>query len=250
MHPTPSPAERKAETRAVLFDAGNTLLRVTPSVGRVYAAVAARHGVEADGAEIERLFRAEFERRRGSFVAAVSRPHGQEKERAWWKALVEAVFEDAGLRERFGRGFDPFFEDVYRTFERPEVWEVFPDVGPCLDALAARGLPLGVVSNWDSRLHPVLRGLGLARYFRFALTSAEVGAEKPDAPIFEEAARRFGLPPEQILHVGDLLRDDVEGARAAGLRALLLDRACGPRSAEAERVCSLREVPDRLFAGP
>ena len=235
--------------RAVLFDAGNTLIRVATPVGQVYAEAAGRAGIPADGEELERLFRAAFGRRRAGFVAQVSRPHTPEKERAWWRDLVDEIFREAGLREALGTSFDAFFEDVYRTFERPEVWEVFPDVFPCLDALAALGLPLGVVSNWDSRLHAVLRGLGLTERFRFALTSAEFGAEKPHPSIFREAARRFGLPPEEVLHVGDLLRDDVEGARAAGLQALLLDRGCEPHPDGTARICRLGEVPERVLAG-
>jgi putative hydrolase of the HAD superfamily len=104
------------------------------------------------------------------------------------------------------------------------------------------------VSNWDSRLHAVLRGLGLAGRFRFVLTSAEYGAEKPDPSIFREAARRLDLPTEQVLHAGDLLEEDVGGATGAGMLAALVDRACGdaPLKPAVLRVCDLRELPDFL----
>lgn len=234
--------------RGVLFDAGNTLIRVRTRVGDVYSGVAARHGVTVDGTAADVLFQAEFRRRRGEFVRSVSRPHSVERERAWWRGLVETVLRAAGAGNALGAEFEGLFEDLYRTFERPEVWEVFPDVEPCLDALNAAGLPVGIVSNWDSRLHAVLRGLGLAERFRCVLTSAEFGAEKPHPSIFSEAASRLGLPPGEILFVGDLVRDDLEGATAAGMKAILVDRACGDALAAGARVCDLREVPALVSA--
>lgn len=208
--------------RGVLFDAGNTLIRVAGSVGEVYAEVARRYGVEAEGSELESRFRSAFVLRKRTFLAEVSNPHSSEKERAWWRGLVQEVFEGEGFA--LEQKFTEYFEELYETFQRPEVWQVFPDVSSCLDELGDRGVPLGVVSNWDSRLHAVLRGLGLAEKFRFVLTSAEFGEEKPHPSIFREAARRLGLAPENILHVGDLVCEDVEGPLAAGMKALWIDR--------------------------
>lgn len=210
--------------RGVLFDAGNTLIRVSGTVGDVYAQVARRHGLDPGGGALERAFRKVFQERKGGFLPRVSRPHSPEREKAWWRELVEAALREAGAWDGFGRRFPAYFEELYREFEKPDHWEVFPDALPCLDALASLGLGLGVVSNWDSRLHPVLSGLGLAPRFRFVLTSAEFGAEKPDPSIFREGARRLALPPAQVLHVGDLVRDDWKGATRAGLRAVLVDR--------------------------
>ncbi len=210
--------------RGVLFDAGNTLIRVRGSVGEVYAAVARRHGLDADAGALERAFRRLFRERRAGFVPRVSRPHSPEREKAWWRELVAAAFREAAAWEGLEPSFDAYFEELYREFEKPDHWEVFPDALPCLEALASRWLGLGVVSNWDSRLHAVLAGLGLSPRFHFVLTSAEFGAEKPDPSIFREGARLLGLLPSQVLHVGDLVRDDWQGAIRAGLRAVLLDR--------------------------
>lgn len=234
--------------RGVLFDAGNTLIRVRGSVGRVYARVARRHGVEADGPALDRAFRAAFAQRKGSFLAGVTRPHSPERERAWWKALVRDVLRRTGAWAAAEARFDALFEELYAAFAEPEPWEVFPDVLPCLDALDAAGVPVAVVSNWDSRLRRVLAGTGLLGRFRFVLTSAEFGAEKPDPSIFLEAARRLGMPPAEILHAGDLIRDDVLGARRAGMRAVLVDRDLTAPDGW-HRVRDLREIP-ALVSGP
>jgi putative hydrolase of the HAD superfamily len=219
-----------APIRGVLFDAGNTLLRVRGSVGGVYAEVARRHGVTVGEESLEGEFRRAFRGRKESFLHEVARPHSPERERAWWRELVRDVFGATGSLAAFGDRFDTFFDELYRTFEKPGRWQIFPDVIPCLDVLAGRGVPAAVVSNWDSRLHPVLAGLGLADRFRFVLTSAEFGAEKPDPAIFREGAARLGLEPDEVLHVGDLVRDDWLGALQAGLQAALVDRdgTCPP----------------------
>lgn len=232
----------------VAFDAGSTLIRVRHSVGAVYAAVARRHGVALDTERLDARFHAAFASRRGSFLEGVSRPHSPRREKAWWRALVAEVFRGGEGFGPGGKGFDAFFEDLYGEFEKPEHWRLYPDVLPCLEALARRGIPAAVVSNWDSRLHPVLHGLGIAGRMRFVLTSAEFGAEKPDPSIFREAAARLGLDPARVLHVGDSLVEDVGGARAAGLQALWLRRQPPPAApADAPAVASLAAVP-RLIA--
>jgi putative hydrolase of the HAD superfamily len=227
--------------RAVLFDAGNTLIRVRRPVGEVYATVARRHGAEVEGEAIDRSFRRAFLARKQGFVGGVSRPHSPEKERTWWRDLVEEVFRPTGYWDMLETRFDAFFEDLYTAFERPEHWEIFPDVLPCLDALDGRGVPTAVVSNWDSRLNRTLGGLGLLDRFRFILTSAEFGAEKPDPAIFLEAVQRLNLEPGEVLHVGDLERDDALGARNAGLQAVLIQRDAGDPVA-VPCVGDLREV--------
>jgi putative hydrolase of the HAD superfamily len=86
-----------------------------------------------------------------------------------------------------------------------------------VEALAGAGLPLAVVSNWDVSLAGTLEELGLAEHLRAVVTSAAVGASKPDPAVFAPALAALGSTPERTLHVGD--EDaDAEGAAAAGLR--------------------------------
>lgn len=230
--------------RAVLFDAGNTLIRARSSIGEIYAGVARRHGITATGAELDREFRNAFATRKEEFVGSVSNPHTPARERAWWRKVVADAFRGAGIWAAAEPAFDGIFDVLYAAFDGPELWEVFPDVAACLAKLEAEGIPKAVVSNWDSRLHTVLSGLHLHDRFRFVLTSAEFGAEKPAPSIFLEAARRLGQEPSRVLHVGDLIRDDVEGARSAGLRAMLIDR--DGTSPSSDRISSLAELPALL----
>jgi putative hydrolase of the HAD superfamily len=120
---------------------------------------------------------------------------------------------------------------------------VFDDVRPTLQVLRERGFRLGILSNWDERLRPLLNELGLSTYFDVFAVSIEVGAPKPSLKIFDHAAAALGLPPQALLHVGDSRSEDVEGARAAGLASLLIDRDA---TAAVEVISSLREVPALL----
>lgn len=119
---------------------------------------------------------------------------------------------------------------------------------PTLDTLAARGLPLAIVSNWDSQLPRLLELRGLAPYFRTVSVSAIEETGKPGAEIFRRTCERLGVAAGEALHVGDSLRDDYDGARAAGLRALLLDRR-GEHRDVPERIATLAEIPERLPEG-
>lgn len=140
---------------------------------------------------------------------------------------------------------DDAFGRLALHFRDPGVWAVYPDVVPALETLTARGFPLAVVSNWDSYLPSLLERRGLSRYFRAVSVSAIEETGKPGAAIFHRTCARLDVKAAEVLHVGDSLRDDYEGARAAGLQALLLDRR-GEHADLGERIASLAELPPRL----
>ncbi len=117
----------------------------------------------------------------------------------------------------------------------------YPDAVPALTALRRRGLRLVAVSNWDCSLGTVLARCGLAELLEGAVSSAEAGAAKPDPAIFAAALELVGCPPAEALHVGDTPEEDVIGAEAAGIRALLLDRD-GPDG----DISSLTEIEEHL----
>jgi HAD superfamily hydrolase (TIGR01509 family) len=123
-------------------------------------------------------------------------------------------------------------------------FEAFPDAAPALTALRERGLRLVVVSNWDCSLPAVLDEVGLGQLVDHVVTSAAVGAAKPDPRIFEAALTASGCAPGEALHVGDSPTADVDGAHAAGIRAVLLDRAAG--GGDGERVTSLAQIDSLL----
>lgn len=229
--------------QAVLFDAGGTLLHVRPSVGRIYGDAAARFGVPVDFSLLERTFREHWRRSLQEDGPPLST--SEEEERAWWKAFVQAVFAAAGHRDAFGEKFDAYFADLYERFASPEVWELYEDVTPALDALEGLGVRCAVVSNWDSRLPLLLDRMEIGSRFEFVLTSAQAGWRKPDPRIFELALGRLKLPPAQVIYVGDTYDEDVVGAARAGLTAFHLQRH-EPRSPSASAITTLRDIPEAI----
>ncbi len=121
----------------------------------------------------------------------------------------------------------------------------YDDALPALRALREHGHRLVIVSNWDCSLPEWLGPPGLLDLVDGVITSADVGAAKPDARVFRRALELAGVAPEGAIHVGDSLRNDVEGAEAVGVRAVLVQRVGEPPPG-VESIRSLGELPSRL----
>jgi putative hydrolase of the HAD superfamily len=121
----------------------------------------------------------------------------------------------------------------------------YPDVEPALLELRERGMTLVIASNWDCSLPEWLRPAGILDLVDGVVTSAEVGAAKPSPRVFERALGIAGVEPAEALHVGDKVDNDIEGAAAAGIRGVLLQREGDPPS-DVESIRSLRELPALL----
>ncbi len=205
--------------KAIFFDAAGTLFAVRGSVGAAYASVAARHGVAASADDIEERFRAAFGAMPPMCFPGVVESDLPRREREWWRDVVAAAFAARQFDD-----FDAFFDDLFEHFAQPASWQLFSDVLPTLRALLARGLRLAVVSNFDGRLVRICEGLGIADCFSAIVMSGRVGCAKPDPRIFRIALQRVGVSAADAVHVGDSPREDLEGAAAAGMRGILIER--------------------------
>jgi putative hydrolase of the HAD superfamily len=201
------------DIRVVFFDAVGTLIHPEPAAPLVYASVGRRHGSRLDADVIAARFRHAFaleeERDRlGGWRTSEAR----EVER--WRRIVTAVLDDVGNAEAC-------FQELFVHFSRPEAWHCEPDTGMVLRNLADCGYHLGVASNYDSRLRTVVAGLPALAPIQRLVISAEVGWRKPAAEFFNALCQQ--TPRQQVLYVGDDPVNDYDGARAAGLHAILLD---------------------------
>ena len=207
----------------VFFDAAGTLIHLPRGVGFHYAEVARRQGVFLQPEVIDRAFLESWKAMPSRANTHRARP---DDDRAWWRQLVDATL-DRMAAPQFDRG--AYFRELYNEFTQPGVWHLFPEVREVLAALSSQSsssmrLRLGIVSNFDRRLLPILDGLGIAHFFEQVILSSEVGADKPDPYIFRYALDRFGVPPEKACHVGDDPAGDWRAAREAALRVFELDR--------------------------
>ena len=215
--------------RAVLLDALGTLVELQPPAPRLRRLLAeAGHEVDEGraaagfGAEIAYYLDHHLE---GSDPAALDdlRDRCAEELRA---ALALPGLDHATAR---------------RVMLDAPVFTPYPDVEPALLDLRERGLTLVIASNWDCSLPEWLEPPGLLDLLDGVVSSAVVGAAKPDPAPFLRGLELAGVGPEEAIHVGDSPENDLEGARAAGVRGVLVDRA-GTAPAGLPSVSSLLEV--------
>lgn len=225
--------------RAVLFDAGATLVHPDPPVEAVYAREFAADGARFTEEELTRALTRAWEEVHAQ--PAGDRYGGARGEEAFWVAFLNRVRSllDGGVLSAAG------FERLARHFRSAAAWAVYDDVVPALEELSRRGAKLAVVSNWDSYLPKLLAALELDRFFSAILVSALEATSKPDPEIFLRACRRLDVAPAEALHVGDSVSEDLAGARGAGVSALLLDRS-DAHPEIADRIRSLAEIPARV----
>jgi putative hydrolase of the HAD superfamily len=214
-----------SETAAIFFDAVGTLIHPRPDAAAVYAAVGQRFGSRHTAAEIARRFRTAFRTREEEDRRDGWRTN-EERELRRWREIVPEVLDDV-------TDPDCCFAALYEHFRRPESWECAADAETVLHELARRGYVLGLASNFDERLRHVAEGLPALRPVRHFVISAEVGWRKPAPAFFAAIRKETGLAPECILFIGDDPENDFDGARAAGMRALLFD----PHNRHPERPC-------------
>jgi putative hydrolase of the HAD superfamily len=230
------------EVGAVFLDAGDTLLAADPPIDHVYRDAFAAHGVEAGVEDVHGAVHATWREVDVARARGEDRWRGPDGEAGFWRRFVAAVFARVGG----GEMPESLLAHLVAHFRQELHWALYPEVPEVLAALRARGVKLVVVSNWDSSLPSLLERLGIRDAFDDVVVSALVGVSKPERGIFDEAVRRAGVAPGEVLHVGDSLVDDYHGARAAGLAALLLDRHGRAREG-VEAIASLREVPGRVL---
>ena len=207
-------------TQVIFFDAADTLFHVKGTVGEVYLHHARRYGVTAGSEVIQQAFAKAFADAPPPVFAEGDPQKIKSCERMWWFDVVHNVFYRVGMFERF----DEYFDDVFAYFSRPESWELYPDALPSLRALEARGIELGIISNFDSRLYEILVGLGIDRFFESVTICSFAGAAKPSSRIFQRALLKHGVEAGGAMHVGNSLREDAQAAVTAGLGGVFLDR--------------------------
>ncbi len=234
-----------SRVKVVFFDAAGTLFHAKGSVGEIYLRYAEQYGVRRTPEllpAVNDAFSRAFQDAPPP-VFAVSDPlEIKQCERLWWFDVVHNVFYRVGMFERF----DEFFDEVFYAFARPDHWTLYPETLDVLTKLRASGLELGVVSNFDTRLYGILRGLGLADLLATVTIPSRARAAKPAVRIFRFALEQHALDPDEAAHVGDSVEEDLEGACGAGLTGILLDREKRHAGVSGHQIHHLEELPALL----
>jgi HAD superfamily hydrolase (TIGR01549 family) len=219
--------------RAVLFDVDFTLAKPGPDLGPDgYRLLGRRYGLDLDPTR--------YAEARAAAIETLEQHPELDHDEEVWVLFTERIIRGMGGDSE--RAYECAVE-MTRAWQHAYNFELYEDTLPVLEELRARGLQLGLVSNTGRDLSAFVAHHGLD--VDVALSSGAHGKVKPDPSIFQAALDRLGVPPQEAAMVGDSPEDDVEGARAIGLRAFLVDR--DDRFPEHEdRLPDLRALPAAL----
>jgi len=203
--------------RAVVFDVVGTLVEPQPSVAVAYQRVAARHGVERNPEEIQRLFKAAW-RRQEEIDAAATPAHAtsRHRERDRWREIVADVFADAAAG-------DAIFADLWEHFGSPSAWRPLAHGADLVRQAHGAGMTVALASNFDERLLAIaghVHPLSLAQH---VFASSEIGWRKPAPEFFRSIETRLACRPHELLLVGDDPELDIAAGERAGWHVLRVE---------------------------
>jgi len=211
------------QPQVIFLDAVGTIIGIKGSVGEIYSQIAQDFGVRVSPKLLDIKFSQSFKAAPPPIFTDTEDQDIPQREFDWWRIVAGNTFESAGVMEQF-TDFSSFFSELYIHFGTAEPWFVYPDVIPALRKWQQMGIELGVVSNFDSRIYSVLQGLEIREYFDSITISTQVGVAKPNPMIFQIALEKHNCSPEAAWHIGDSLKEDYQGAKAAGLRGIWINR--------------------------
>lgn len=211
--------------RLICLDAGFTLLAPRRTLADALAGVLEERGHRVEPDEVRRAWEAADQWFWDEYHRPDNTTWGDDAQiDRTWRAYHSLMLRELGFEDRAHELLDSILASQFAA----DSWELYPDVEPVLAELRSRpDLRIGVVSDWGSNLGEIIAALRLDRYLDFVLPSGSVGVAKPDPAFYRIALERGGAQAAEGLMVGDSLRADVEGARSAGMDAVLLVRAEG-----------------------
>ena len=210
---------KKENIKAVFFDAADTLFYIKDGLGNTYAEPAKKYGIDPDPDDLKKAFSKHFPSAPPLAFETKNNEELKVLEKAWWYNVVHNVYSDIGMFEEF----DDYFDDLFETF-RTTAWKIFPETEEVLSRLKTRGYRIVIVSNFDSRVYDVCRGMGILGYFDDFVISSESACAKPSKEIFQLALQRNGLSPDECVHIGDNYVNDYVCPTSIGMNAVFLDR--------------------------
>lgn len=206
----------------IVFDSTGTLMTPHPEPARVYRDAAIRFGGDRSVEQVRDDLKAAM--RRHFFGDTSASPTSEEYEYQRWQRIVADTLHQAVPPQHF----DSAFDSLWRHFADAAAWRLFDDVIDTLTRLRKRGYSIGVASNFDARLRPIIAGLGLKSLVDEVLISSDLGYSKPNPSFYQAAAKRLRVSAgEGVLMIGDTYEGDVAAARRAGwdARHLVRDRS-------------------------
>ena len=221
--------------RAIIYDAGRTLLKPRMEPPDIWDFLGGQLGVE-------------FARERplpdvGHYFYRnmLGKYDSDARARGFWNSYYVKAMQETDVDES-DDDLQAAANALYSWYQQPEQWLMYPEVPEMLQRVQALGLRQGVISDWGTDLVSLLHAHDVSAHFDFVVASATVGAAKPHPDIFHYALARAGLQASEALYIGDSYISDVLGARAVGITAVLIDREQRAPEVDCPVVTSLLDV--------
>ncbi|RZC40916.1 HAD 2 and/or Hydrolase domain containing protein [Asbolus verrucosus] len=208
--------------RLITFDVTDTLLKFRSTPGKQYGEVGAMFGVLCDAQALTANFKSHWHKMNAEHPN-FGRKSGLGWE-LWWRRIIKGTFKDSKINLD-DKKLESIASHLIQVYETSMCLQQSYGALGLLSYLRNRGVPLGVISNFDPRLNATLINTKLRHYFNFVLGSYEAGVEKPHSDIFKKAmeiSKVEDLKPEDCLHIGNTALLDYLGARDCGWSAVLI----------------------------
>ncbi|KAJ8736744.1 hypothetical protein PYW07_000015 [Mythimna separata] len=208
-----------SKLKLITFDVTNTLLKFKVPAWQYYAMIAQDHGFKGSPEDVKPKFIKTFKQ------MWEEHPNFGKKSikwEDWWCQVVTTTLRDNLPSDA---KLDVIAHKLIEEFKTDRCWTCVDGEHKLIDHFRTLGISVGVISNFDPRLHDILHNVGLYKKFDFIVTSYEAGYSKPDERIFKSAIDKciMSVSPSEALHIGDDVIKDYEGARMAGWHALLVN---------------------------
>ncbi len=221
--------------RAIIYDAGRTLLKPRMEPPDIWDFLGGQLGIE-------------FARERplpdvGHYFYRnmLGKYDSDARARGFWNSYYVKAMQETDVDEA-DDNLQAAANALYNWYQQPEQWLMYPEVPEMLQRVQALGLRQGVISDWGTDLVSLLHAHDVSAHFDFVVASATVGAAKPHPDIFHYALARAELQANEVLYIGDSYISDVLGARAVGIAAVLIDREQRAPEVDCPVVTSLLDV--------
>lgn len=230
--------------RAIFFDVGGTLLDMGDPEA-AYRDVLRRHGYEVSPEQLhEWVVAAQEASRLAGGPPASDYRVDPERSRARRETLLSELLRQANVTEHL----DACGEGIRESWIGTQVFHSFRETASVLAQLKLAGFILGTVSNWESRLAALCANHGIAHHFDFILASESEGYAKPSTRMFEIALERAGVAPDEVVHIGDSMVEDIQTAESLGIRAVMIQRRAGKPIVHSPTITSLEMLSSLVTA--
>jgi REG-2-like HAD superfamily hydrolase len=225
--------------RAVLFDAGNTLIHMPRAAEEVFTDLCLAFGASVSPEQAWTACRAAESYYADHYLTYAG------DQGAFWHSYHSAALASIGIDDADGSKA----RALSHGFGRAGIWQAYPEAASVCERLKAAGLRLAVISNGSVTVRNLLDQAGLLHHFELVIASQDLGIQKPDPRIFQAALAALGVEAGEAVYVGDLYEVDVAGAREAGMGAVLIDRQ-GASAHDCPTITTLDELIPLVLQKP